>query len=178
MCWTSLWQTLAAQGVSQHLICAIQSIYENQTGFVRGSTSSSSVFSISAGVRQGCILSPRLFAAVLEFVISDWKQRNNFGLDIGDADRKLLELRFADDVLLFASSVAEAANILDSLVIALRGAGLILNAEKTIVLTNQAQAPQQLETANGMSVKILDRHLSHKWLGCYLLPGGKWSAVA
>ena len=40
-----------------------------------------------------------------------------------------MELRFADDNLLFANSGPEAAQLLDRLIVAVGRAGLILNAE-------------------------------------------------
>ena len=45
----------------------------------------------------------------------------------------LLDLRFADDILLFARTAAEAMALLDDLVRKLQNIGLQLNAAKTVV---------------------------------------------
>ena len=38
---------------------------------------------IRAGVRQGCVLSPRLFCAVLEFAMSSWRAKiESYGFEL------------------------------------------------------------------------------------------------
>ena len=60
-------------------------------------------FNIHAGVRQGCVLSPRLFCSVLQHAMCKWRSQHlNSGLDLHDGLANLLDLRFADDILLFA----------------------------------------------------------------------------
>ena len=66
----------------------------------------------------------------------------NVGFDLQDGMDRLVDLRFLDDILLFAKSAAEASAILDGLVHELAAVGLVLNAAKTVVLTTQAQPPQ------------------------------------
>ena len=84
----------------------------------------------------------------------------------------LMELRFADDILLFANSGPEAAQLLDKLIVAVGRAGLILNAAKSVVLTNQAQPPPTLVIREDVVVKVLDRNRGQKWLGCMLTAAG------
>ena len=81
----------------------------------------------------------------------------------------LVELRFADDIPLFANSGPEAAQFLDKLIVALRRAGLILNAEKSVIQTNQAQPPATLVIRDDVVVTVLDRNPGQKWLGCMLI---------
>ena len=81
----------------------------------------------------------------------------------------LVELRFADDIPLFANSGPEAAQLLDKLIVAVGHAGLILNAEKSVVLTNQAQPPATLVIRDDVVVTVLDRNPGQKWLGCMLI---------
>ena len=50
------------------------------------------------------------------------------GIDLEDGGEPLLDLRFADDILVFATSSQQAAYLLDELVVALADVGLILNA--------------------------------------------------
>jgi hypothetical protein len=60
---------------------------------------------INAGVRQGCVLSPRLFCAALQEAMRSWRnaeERN--GLNLQGGLQHLLDLRFADDILLFAET--------------------------------------------------------------------------
>ena len=64
--WGALWQALRAQGVSTQIIWILQCLYSGQQGVVMSSRDYSKEFRIRAGVRQGCVLSPHLFCAVLE----------------------------------------------------------------------------------------------------------------
>ena len=145
--WSALWTALRTQGVSDHLVWVLQMLYQDQEGVVRGDSNLSRWFKICGGVRQGCVLSPRLFCAVLQAALSAWRQSVEFlGLDFGDGLPPLLDLRFADDLLLFANSANDAAQMLDELVRCCSAVGLRLNARKTKVLTTEAQAPPKLIT--------------------------------
>ena len=78
-------------------------------------------FDIKAGVRQGCVLSPRLFSCVLEVALKRWREQlQDGGLDLSDGGIPLLDLRFAGDILLFAKSSDEAAWMVDALVACLK----------------------------------------------------------
>ena len=120
-------------------------------------------------MRQGCVLSPRLFSCVLEVALKKWREQlQDGGLDLGDGGIPLLDLRFADDILLFATSSVEAARMVDALVTCLKEVGLALNASKTKILTTQAQPGKTVTTQNGLDMEILDATRAHKWLGCLL----------
>ena len=60
------------------------------------------------------------------------------GIDLEDGDAKLLDLRFADDLLLFARIKFEAIFILETLMEELAYVGLCLNAGNTVALANEA----------------------------------------
>ena len=144
-------------------------MYSNQTGQISGHSDVSREFCIKAGVRQGCVLSPRLFCSVLQLAMEDWRRDvSNKGVDLGDGGPPLLDLRFADDILLFAGSAEQLGYMLDKLVTSLGKVGLKLNAAKTKVLTTQAQPPKTLTTRAGLEIGVLDQSSSHKWLGCML----------
>ena len=85
----------------------------------------------------------------------------------------LLDLRFADDAVFFASSENEAAMLLDLLVDELAKVGLLLNAAKTVALTTQAQPPEHLNTKSGR-IKTVQ---FHKWLGCIIDVGSRQAVL-
>ena len=61
-----------------------------------------------AGVRQGCALG---------LAMSKWRFANpQGGIGLGDRVRRLLDLRFADDILIFAYRKDKVQNVVDSLV--------------------------------------------------------------
>ena len=106
--WETLWEALRRQNTSNQLIWIFQCLYHNQTGVVRDGAGDSRTFDIFSGVRQGCVLSPRLFCAALELAMSEWRLANpHGGVDLGDAMPRLLDLRFADDILIFANTKEE-----------------------------------------------------------------------
>ena len=101
--------------------------------------------------------------------LKKWREQlQNGGLDFGDGGIPLLDLRFADDILLFATPSVEAARMVDALVTCLKEVGLALKASKTKILTTQAQPGKTVTTQNGLEMEILDATKAHKWLGCLL----------
>ena len=131
--WPALWRALADQGVSPHIIWNLQCAYYEQLGQVRGDSVDSRSFEILGGVRQGCVLSARLFTAVLQWAMSRWREKvRGHGINLEDGGDNLIDLRFADDLLLFAKTAAEASWLLDTLVVELGAVGLILNAKKLL----------------------------------------------
>ena len=167
--WETLWEALRRQNISNQLIWILQCLYHNQTGVVRDGACDSRTFDIFSGVRQGCVLSPRLFCAALELAMSEWRLANpHGGVDLGDDMPHLLDLRFADDILIFANTKGEVQNLLDSLVRHLATAGLVLNTSKTLALTTEAQPPSFIQVGDSHMIKVLGYSESHKWLGCML----------
>ena len=173
MAWDPLWQALRDHGVSDHMVWLIRQLYADQVGVIAGESTYSDEFPISAGVRQGCALSAKLFTSAMEWAMSRWKQRvRHLGIDLGDGGEHLTNLRFADDLLLFAYSEREVCFLLDTLVSELLKVGLALNAKKTKALTTTAQAPSTIQTPDGLTINVINRDSAHKWLGCMLSTGG------
>ena len=81
---------------------------------------------------------------------------------------KCVDLCFADDNLIFARSRHELGRLIDSLMIYWEQVGLLLKAEKSAVLTNEAQTPSFLATDSGLTLTIFGQ----KWLGCMLTAAG------
>ena len=78
----------------------------------------------------------------------------------------LVDLRSADDILLFANYGPEVAQIVDKFVRVVGKVGLRLNVDKTVILTNEAQPPNTLVTKDGLILKVLERNQGQRWLGC------------
>ena len=77
------------------------------------------------------------------------EQLQDGGLDFGGGGGiPLLDLQFADDILLFATSPVEAARMVDALVTCLKEVGLALKASKAKILTTQAQPGKTVTTQN------------------------------
>ena len=84
--WGSLWQALRQHEVSNHMVWILQCLYHDQVGTVPSSSGTSHPSDIRQGVRQGCVLSPRLFACVLQWALRSWRARSKHsGLNFGMA---------------------------------------------------------------------------------------------
>ena len=165
--WPALWKGLLEQGISEHMTWMISKLYDGQFGEVIGSTGRSRKFNITGGVRQGCVLSPRLFCAALQFAMRKWRMKvGDLGFDLSDGMPHLIDLRFADDILRFARSAMEVRKLLDSLVAELWEVGLLLNADKTVILTSQNQPPSTITIDHGVTLRVLPGYVAQKWLGC------------
>ena len=106
--------------------------------------------------------------ALISFSIAtgDWRCNvSKNGLDSGDGGPPLLDLRSADDILLFARFAEQLGYMLDKLATSLGKVGFKLNAK---ALTIQVQPPKTLTTRAGLEIALLEQSLSHKWLG-YML---------
>ena len=127
-------KALVDEGTPVHLVWILQCIYFGQYGEVAGGMRQSGKFNITQAVRQGCVLTPRLFCSVLQWAMGEWKA----AVRKMDGGPNLLDLCFADDILIFAQSRVEAGNFLDGLVTQLDRVGLILHPQKKMVITNEA----------------------------------------
>ena len=86
-------------GIPDHLTCLLRNLYAGQEATVRTGHGTTDGFQIEKGVRQGCILSPRLFNLYAEYIM------RNTGLEeaqagIKIAGRNLYNFRYADDTTL------------------------------------------------------------------------------
>ena len=78
------------------------------------------------------------------------------GLNLHDGMKALLDLRFADGLLVFATSRDDTIRLLEELVTSLGQVGLTLNTSKTKILATQAQPGSSLQTSGGVTVEVLD----------------------
>ena len=91
----------------------IKRLYDGQTAYVQAGAASRR-FPLLRGVKQGDPVSALLFIAVMEQCFRSLKKRwtsanrrksgQYFGIVIDDPESPLSNLRFADDILLFADS--------------------------------------------------------------------------
>ena len=85
--WNALWLALCEHGVSSHMVWILQKLHVDQHGEVTGQGRNSRTFQINAGVRQGCVLNPKMLLSVLHWAMSKWRrwaEGCSFGFDLGD----------------------------------------------------------------------------------------------
>ena len=113
-----LWQALHHQHVPPQYIRLLKSLYANKTATVK-TDKMSRQFHIQRGVKQGDPISDLLFNALLEDIFTTLKQSwstRNYGIRLGHTNiTSLTNLRFADDVLLFATTLPQLTTMLNDL---------------------------------------------------------------
>jgi hypothetical protein len=114
-------------------------MYAGQRGVVVDERDST-MFDIKRGTKQGDPLSPSVFNAVLEQAFSEvlplWQKRK-YGIEVDCISKsRLCNLRFADDLLLIASTKRQLTRMLKELMEAVSRVGLVMHLGKTKILTN------------------------------------------
>ena len=127
-----LWSEMMNMGFAPHLISLIKSLYENQKSNIRLANSRSDFFAVLRGVRQGCSLSPYLFNIMAEVLMRLALDGFEGGFRIGG--RLLTNLRYADDIVLLASSEGELKALLHRVHAAAGSMGMRINVSKTVVI--------------------------------------------
>ena len=95
------------------LVALLEMLYQKQIGIFE-----EHIFPINRGVRQGDVLSPVLFNAVLEHAMAEWKKQlalEGFAISEDSSKPRLTNIRYADDILLFAQSLDESIYLFESL---------------------------------------------------------------
>ena len=109
--YNKLWKTLQEMGIPDHLTCLFRNLYAGQEATLRIGLGTTDWFQIGKGVRQGYILSPRLFSLYAEYIMrSTGQDEAKAGIKI--AGRNINNLRYADDTTLMAESEDELKSLL------------------------------------------------------------------
>uniref|UniRef100_A0A8C5A4J3 ribonuclease H n=1 Tax=Gadus morhua TaxID=8049 RepID=A0A8C5A4J3_GADMO len=126
-----LWEVLREYGVRGSILRAIQSLYSQSESCVRVLGSQSVSFSVGAGLRQGCALSPILFVIYMDRISR--RSRGGEGLQFGGL--RISSLLFADDVVLIGSSACDLQHSLDRLAAECEAAGMRISTAKSEAMT-------------------------------------------
>ena len=101
--WTFLFYTLQQFGFGESFIHWIKTLYTSPKATVTTNGITSSTFTLHRGTRQGCPLSPSLFALFIEPLAIAIRQNNNIhGIIVKDVHHKIS--LYADDILLYLQS--------------------------------------------------------------------------
>ena len=101
------------------------------------------MFEIKKGTKQGDPLSSLLFNTVLQNSLKEvtqrWQKKKGMGIHLSDQDHDCFtNLRFADDVLLFATSKEQLQKMMYEFKESTEKVGLRIHPGKTKVLSNQS----------------------------------------
>ena len=168
----SIWEALKSCNVDHEYISLLRKIYRDQKASVQ-TDEESNIFDIQKGSKQGDPMSSLLFNTVLQYSLKDeiqgWQKKKEMGIFLSDHDRDCLtNLRFADDVMLFATSKEHVRKMMCEFKKATEKVGLRIHPDKTKILSNQStvnsDTKKHIEVGD-MSIEILTRNESVKYLG-------------
>ena len=108
-----MWQRVAEEGVKGKMWRVLRSIYETVESCVKIKGDFTEWFATETGVRQGCVLSPLLYAIFINGLVREINALN-LGIDINEKGQKLSTLLYADDIVLITDSRPKLQQMLDS----------------------------------------------------------------
>jgi len=126
-------------GYPLHLIDLLAKLYRKQLPKVKVAGTLSEWFRVKKGVSSRlCPLDPYLFNILAEMVMKETLDGFQNGLQIGG--RMITNLRYADDIILWATSGAELQELVDRLDRVSRKYSLLINVDKTKVMVSDGIA--------------------------------------
>ena len=122
-------------GIPDHLTCLLRKAYAGHEATVRTGHGTTDWFQIGKGVRQGCILPPRLFNLYAEYIMRNaGLEETQAGIKI--AGRNINNLRYADDTTFVAESEEERKSLLMRVKEESEKVGLKLNIQKRKIMAS------------------------------------------
>jgi hypothetical protein len=167
-----LWCRLAEEGVKGKMWRVLRSIYSTVQSCVRVDDKLTDWFSLETGVRQGCILSPLLYAMFINGLV---KELNKLGTGVAISVRdKLSSLLYADDIVLITENRYELQMMLDKVTEYAKKWRFELNNKKSeVVVFGSPRAPRNIPWKLGG--KEIKQVTHYKYLGIELTRTLRWS---
>jgi len=169
-----MWQVLEELGYGGSLLRIIQALYKDLGTVLQLGSIESRRVSIRVGLKQGCVLSPLLFALYIRKM--GWRLMNT-GIGACIGEMRIPGIFFADDMVLFGQNKEEMASLLK--VVSDEGEKLKLsfNIKKSKVMLNgQVEKGQIWELGNGgegSEERGLEEVEDYKYLGVTIRAVGK-----
>jgi len=160
--------TMMDMGYPLHLIDLLAKLYRKQLAKVKVAGTLSEWFRVKKWVRQRCVLSPYLFNIIVEMVMRETLDEFQGGLQIGGP--MITNLRYADDIILLATSEAELQELVDRLDRVSRKYSLVLliNVDKTRVMASDSIACHIL-----IQYELLEQVDTFLYLGSLITENGE-----
>ncbi|CAH8292457.1 unnamed protein product [Schistosoma rodhaini] len=166
---TVLWDCLLKKGVPEKFINILKALYTNTSGRVRAYNHLSPLFHSSSGVRQGCPISPFLFNFAIDDILETaLMDVSNGGVYMLPGER-LLDLEYADDIVLLCDNAQGMQSALNQLAISVRRYGMCFAPSKCKVLLQDWQDSHPVLTLDGEEIEVVEKFV---YLGSYISAGG------
>ncbi|XP_061753818.1 retrovirus-related Pol polyprotein from type-2 retrotransposable element R2DM isoform X2 [Nerophis ophidion] len=161
-----LWGVFRGYGVSDSLIVAVRSLYDQCQSLVRIAGSKSDTFPVRVGLRQGCPFSQILFITFMDRI-----SRRSQGVEgFRFGGRGIRSLLFADDVVLMASSGRDLQLSLDRFAAECEATGMRISTSKS---ESMVLSRKRVECHLRVGVETLSQMEEFKYLGVLFTSGGR-----
>lgn len=124
----ALFYKLCRTGLSRKMVRLLQKLYNNTTSQVWDGSTLSDPFTVTQGLKQGCLLSPVLFSLYL----NDLHDYLPGGINVAGTVVKVL--LYADDIVLLSDSPKGLQNMIDALYVYCNQWLLRINLEKSKIM--------------------------------------------
>ena len=159
-----LWYKLLTMGISGKMFHAVKSLYDNVKCAVKVNDVITPFLDVILGVKQGCKLSPTLFAIYINDLAEEIKSLN-CGLEIGDDQLALL--LYADDIVLLAPTEESLQLMLNKLNEWCAKWRLLINQEKTKIVHFRPVSIQETQYNFVCGELALEKTSTYKYLGLW-----------
>ena len=149
--------TLTHKGVPGKFVRIISSLYRSTTGRVRVYGKLSKSFSITSGMRQGCPLSPFLFNFIIDEILDHTIGGSNCSGVHLTTEGNLVDLEYADDIVLLFEHQHEAQECLYRLSETIQSFGMCLAPSKCKVRLQDCLPSANPFVINELPLEIADR---------------------
>ncbi|XP_072943439.1 uncharacterized protein [Epargyreus clarus] len=143
--------------IDYRYIEVLKCMYKAASMTIRLHDRSTNPIQVQRGVRQGDVLSPKLFTAALEdvFKLMEWKGFVNI---INIDGEYITHLRFVDDIVIMAESLEDLNTMLNDLCGASQRVGLKMNMDKTKIMSNVHVTPMPV-VVDGVTLELVDEYV-------------------
>ena len=161
---THLWYKLEKLGLHGSILNALKSLYHNVKCSVRTLNGLTSVFKVSRGLKQGCVISPMLFNLYINDLVTEINELRN-GVSVNR--KNISVLLYADDIVFLSSTAKGLQVLLDKLGDWCNRWGLHINTLKTKIIHVRARSVKQttsLFKCNGLDLEVCSKY---RYLGLW-----------
>ena len=168
-----LWAKLLKYGIEGKFVNIIKSMYEQVKSCVRGKTGLTDLFQYKRGVRQGCLLSPILFALFLNDLQDNLFEGGSKGINLWDIT--ICALLYADDLVLIAETEYDLKLQMDILGNYAHKYKMEINSKKTKVMIFNERNKTKSETAfSKIGTHVIMVTDQYKYLGIIISNNGSF----
>ena len=153
----------------------MKSMYGNLQSCVKIGNRLTPLFDCTAGTKQGCIGSPKLFNIFINDLIKFLKDKSGHEIFVSNEIDDLNDLLFADDVSSFSDTIIQLQRQINLIKQFINGVGLDINIDKTkIILFRNGGNLNRTERwlYDSRNIEVISYY---KYLGVYFTSSLSWS---